>query len=233
MNVPISRLGAVLASSIILSFFLLTQMFHWRGQQAGALRVPLIELPMEFGDWKGRDATPMDAESHDILKLDQYLRRYYENSKGQGVFVYVGYWEKQSGEHQAAKHSPLMCLPANGWKISSPQSREIAMGGTNGDQHARQLVGLIKDQSLLFYYWFFSGEQTYVDETEALFRIAKEAILRGRSDGGIVELSILLNGSGPQEEIVAQTEATLQDFVRSFVPELDRLVRSEKKAPTT
>jgi len=181
---------------------------------------------MAFGDWKGREADPLSASSHDILKLDQYLRRYYENSKGEGVFVYVGYWEKQSGEHQAAKHSPLMCLPANGWKISSPEARSIPVGGSEG-QKARQLVGLIKEQSLLFYYWFFSGEETYVDETEALFRIAKEAIIHGRSDGGIVELSTLITRGGSQEDALAASETTLKDFVKSFAPELNKLVRDE------
>jgi len=227
MSSMISRSGAALSIVIILLFTGATISFHARTHGESPYNVQLQDLPREFGTWKGIDADPLTAKSHDILRLDQYVRRMYRNPAGQEVFVYIGYWEKQSGEHQAAKHSPLMCLPANGWKISSPQLRSIPLSSSE-PQPARQLVGVISDSSVVFYYWFFSGDENYVDETDALFHIMHETIVKGRSDGGIVELSLQMDQSKSSEETLKDAEATLTAFVSDFAPVLRELVQRKK-----
>ena len=232
MNAMISRTGAVLSILVILLFTGATLYFHSRTHGESQFNVKLETLPRQFGIWNGIDADPLTAKSHDILRLDQYVRRMYRDNNGHEVFVYIGYWEKQSGEHQAAKHSPLMCLPANGWKISSPQLRSIEVSSAD-PQPARQLVGVISDSSVLFYYWFFSGEENYVDETDALFHIMHETIVKGRSDGGIVEISLQMDQSKSAEETLKDAEAALTAFVHDFAPVLRDVVSRNKNSPQT
>ncbi len=220
MNIFVSKLGVIVSTATICIFAAFTQVVMSRAHGPAGTAVSLSNLPTQIGGWSSVEAEPLNAKSQDILKLDQYVRRLYKNAAGESVFVYIGYWQKQSGEHQAAKHSPLMCLPANGWKISSPEQRSVPLA--SGAQSARQLAGIIQDHSVLFYYWFFSGEETYVDETDALFRIIRETVLKGRSDGGIVELSIDLgSGAGTDPK---RAEEVMQSFVKEFVPALNAVV---------
>jgi EpsI family protein len=228
MSPLVSKLGALVSAAVILLFFGLTTALHTRGHGPGEFDVHLERLPITIGRWTGVEAEALSAKSHDILRLDQYIRRLYTSPEGTRVFVYIGYWAKQSGEHQAAKHSPLMCLPANGWKISSPEATQVEIPG--GAQSARKLAGKIKNNDILFYYWFFSGEQTYVDETEALFHIMRETVVNARSDGGIVEISVDMDGSLSRIEAEAKAEGVLRDFVKDFSPALNSLLQ-QRRAP--
>ena len=123
---PLSTIGvltslAVLIPSVLLSFRL-DSVLH-RGTVE---TVSLENFPNTLGEWQGEESSEMDARSQSILQLDQYLRRRYTTAEKRSAFVYVGYWKKQSGEHQAAKHSPLMCFPANGLSISHPEERFLS-----------------------------------------------------------------------------------------------------------
>ncbi|MFN8388670.1 MAG: EpsI family protein [Bdellovibrionota bacterium] len=227
MKLPISTVGTATALLLILSFLGVSEALQARANQESPYDVQLATFPQQIGDWKGVDSDALSLRSQDILRLDQFLRRVYTNSKGESVFVYVGYWKKQSGEHQAAKHSPLMCLPANGWKISQPQPRTVELNP--GSAHtARELVGKIKDNSVMFYYWFFSGEKNYLDETEALFHIMHETLFHARSDGGIVEISAEMNQSLSPDESEKAAQETLDSFTREFYPQLKQVVERKR-----
>jgi EpsI family protein len=225
-----SKTGTLVSIALMLLFLGLSHLLQSRADRQSPYDVNLTQFPETFGDWKGVDSDELSLRSQSILQLDQYVRRVYANSKGQRVFVYIGYWKKQNGEHQAAKHSPLMCLPANGWTISSPKPRTVAITtGPEGSAHtSRELVGQIKDDTVLFYYWFFSGERTYLDETEALFYIMKETLFHARSDGGIVELSAELNPALSPAEADTEAHATMDAFIRDFYPVLAQAVQRRR-----
>lgn len=186
--------------------------------------IDIRKLPYQLGDWSGQDVANLDQRSQDTLKLDQYVRRIYKNQDGRQIFVYIGYWKKQSGDHQAAKHSPLLCLPGNGWKISDVNTHDFLVTNKIGESLTltnSQLIGINKNYSALFSYWFFSGETIYHEETAALFNIIKQTILNKRSDGGIIELSI---DSPNTPQSMESSQKVLEEFVKIFYPELDKLI---------
>lgn len=207
-----------------------TQLLEHRMSAQATRDMRLTTLPAELGPWKAQLDVELSESHHEILKLDEYVRRLYKNDQGQEVFVYVGYWKRQSSDHQAAKHSPLMCLPANGWKITPPFDRAIPLPESESQQ-ARRLVGTIKQTDELFNYWFFSGERIYTDESAAMIQMVREALVHARSDGGIVELSTPVNPRKARDIAEGEAQQVLDTFAAQFVPELNRLIRSAAPVP--
>lgn len=225
MKIEISTKGAIISlCSLVICTLILFYInnINWHNENSD---INIAKLPFQIADWKGKDVDNLDQRTQDTLKLDQYVRRIYENTKGEKIFVYVGYWKKQSGDHQAAKHSPLMCLPGNGWKITDIKKSNFNTNMQDGQNFTfvnSELVGIYKNFSALFSYWFFSGEVLYHEETTALFNIIKQTIVNKRSDGGIIELSV---DSANNPQALENAKRITDDFVRDFYPELDRLIR--------
>ena len=100
----------------------------------------------------------MDNKSLEVLQLTSYTKRVYKHPSGKSVYLYIGYWEKQSGEHQAAKHSPALCLPSNGWLTTHLASEMLSKDEYNihAPIEARKIIGELRTTKELFYYWFFA-----------------------------------------------------------------------------
>lgn len=184
--------------------------------------VPLEQLPQNIGDWQGRETDGLGIKELEVLKLDRYVRRFYRSPEGADVYLYIGYWKKQTGDFQGAKHSPSICLPSAGWVTDRRPPQNYTFAGS--DLTAKRLVAEFRGQKRYFYYWFFSGEHTYSEEWSALFNLSIGSLLYGRSDGGIVELAVDIKRSGDAalEEKVA---ADLADkFIKDFYPKLTELL---------
>ena len=64
-------------------------------------------------DWSGKHAPAFDAKTLEVLGVDEYLNRVYQNPSGNPVGLYIGYWGSQ--RQGDTMHSPLNCLPGSGW----------------------------------------------------------------------------------------------------------------------
>ncbi len=183
-------------------------------------------LPKQIGNWAGRDVQGLGVGPLDILKLDRYVRRIYSDAPGRDVLVYVGYWTKQSGEYQAAKHSPAVCLPSNGWSIDRLTKVSIQSEKTE-PLVVNRIIGRLGQQRMLFHYWFFTGGTTYPSEWQALARIGFESFFHGRSDGGIVELTTAIPKDSTGKADLDAAERVLQDFAKEFAPKLSELIEQK------
>ena len=225
----IQRTGTLIALLTVLLVILACRYYLAALDRSAALDVLVERLPLQLGEWKGEDTVGLDIRSREILRLDRFVKRRYTNGKGEQVFLYVGYWQKQTGEYQAAKHSPELCLPSNGWHIRREEPRSIAFQDAPAVE-AKRLVGDVSNIPFLFYYWFFTGLENYAQEWQALIKISFEKIFSGRSDGGIVEISSPLpTAPAPAEALIQQT-AVIEDFVRALYPELRKLTNSAQPA---
>ena len=226
MKQAVSLPGTVFALLVLL---LSTSAYtHLRSRMAvpQLTAVNLEQLPLELGAWKGVEGAGLTQLARDILKLDHAVRRTYRGSDGSFIDLYIGYWKRQSGEHQAAKHSPAVCLPSNGWNTWGQSTKELAVGGAPGDGMLKlnSIAGQFAQENHLFYYWFFSGERTYANEWTALFFITLEKFWRNRSDGGIVEISTPVGGPHGEADNFARAQERLESFARELHPALMKLL---------
>jgi len=222
----ISKLGSIFAISLLSLGIVSLNYLQNSILQPTERNVPIEQIPLQLSDWTGEDLKELGVRSAQILQLDHYIRRLYTNSNGDQVFLYIGYWSKQTGEYQAAKHSPATCLSANGWRVSNKTVEQISLPSkaTDAPMRLRTLVGEFQQSRSLFYYWFFSGEKEYWDEWQALFHLALQTFFHGRSDGGIVEISTKLAGAHEQTPTREMAQETINDFLSVLYPELDRLL---------
>jgi EpsI family protein len=182
--------GAYIAVAILLLTVVITHLTKTRLASFEAIDIAVETLPMQLGSWNGVESDALSTKSKEILKLTKYIKRDYTNSEGKTVSLYIGYWNKQSGEHQAAKHSPALCLPSNGWHVQYKDP--VLLTSNSSSLTAKQILGEIQSSEQLFYYWFFAGEENYYEELKALVNISLQRLLHGRSDGGIIEIHTAL-----------------------------------------
>ena len=226
----LSFLGSLLSFLIILASLAISDYFVSRANKSDS-DVFIEKLPEVIGSWRAVSAQGIEIKSREVLKLDRYVKRLYRHQDGRTVHIYVGYWKKQTGDSQAAKHSPRLCLPSNGWvttrfepsnlKFDNPQESPITASVLQGD---------IRSTRTLFYYWFFAGRKTYHQDWKALMNISLERLVTGRSDGGIVEIGTSISTNKDYPTAKADSMATLQEFSKIFWPELNKIISASRDA---
>lgn len=222
----INRVGSLTGLALLLLFALSIRGTLHNNTTNSIPHIDLNNFPGTLGEWVGEDSLDMDKKSLDVLLLSSYTRRVYKHPSGKSVFLYVGYWKTQTGEHQAAKHSPALCLPSGGWLTTHLPSEILDKDQYNihAPIEARRIVGELRRNKELFYYWFFAGQDYYSSEWYALIKLSLENILYGRSDGGIVEISTALPGGSNSEETRRDSDETIKLFIRDLAPYLDRQI---------
>ena len=83
---------------------------------------PLESIPLELGDWTGRD---LEVEPRIIeqAQTTEYLSRTYENRKHPGLSVRL--WINYSRQGNNLRHTPEICLPSGGWNKIESQTRTL------------------------------------------------------------------------------------------------------------
>ena len=218
----ISKKGAVISACILLTTCLLGLLLERRLASATSQVAEIKTLPYQIASWSGFDTPGLGLRELDILKLSEFVTREYANKEEQKIALYIGYWEKQTSDHQAAKHSPSTCLPANGWKISEREAKVLTP--ESKPLKVSTIVADFKGKPYLFYYWFFSGETTYASESLALLNISLQSLIENRSDGGIIEFSMPLANSANRKKAVSDASVVIEGFLESLRVELDKVV---------
>ena len=185
------------------------------------VRPDLAQFPKILGDWRGEDSGDIDIAARETLQLDQFIRRTYHRADGAAAHLYIGYWHRQTGDHQAAKHSPALCLPANGWTVQS--SQRLALSKIGPKVMVNSLVADRSTKRFQFLYWFFSGADTYAEEWLTLIKVSFGILAGRRPDGGIVEISVLVNPAVESSGVAAENIS--KEFAATVAPEIARLMQ--------
>lgn len=216
----ISKTGAIV--SLIFAATLLAAnswLSHSLNQPVEAV-VDLDTFPLELESWTGVEGRGLNIRAVDTLQLDQYLRRSYKRGPKETIQLYIGYWDKQSGDYQAAKHSPAVCLPANGWSVENVSQMHW---GNNSKLPFKELSAKYRSQGQLFRYWFFSSSHNYSAEWKALLTIGLDGLTKGRTDGGIIEVSTPIRTDLFGDKAKENAASLLDDFMRQLYPEVQRI----------
>ena len=175
------------------------------------LRRPFDDFPTKIGAWTGQEATRLDIETLNILKVSDYVMRRYVDGAGRGLWVYLGYWESQ--RRGAQMHSPKNCLPGSGWEPLEATVMPIPVEGGR-TIHVNRFLVQKSNQRELVLYWYRAQGDDVPGEVAAKAAMVKNAIIRNRTDGA------LLRVSAPVESSVAETSDRLVAFVQAMYPRL-------------
>jgi EpsI family protein len=210
-----ARLAAVGGLLVLLSVWT-----HARPRASEAGHADFSVIPLVFGNWIGRDAPPLDPEVARVLAADQYVHRYYgprrtneqrTTNNEQRIEMDVAYYAApQAG---AAMHSPLNCLPGNGWQVIESRTAPVQIAGSE-PVHVRRLVVARGGDRVAMSYWFQNRGAVVGNEYGQRLHLLTNG-LRGRAtDAALVRVMALDTPEGHD---------ALARFTRELVALLSRV----------
>lgn len=132
---------------------------HMNETERPALLGPLSSIPMELGDWIGRDE-PVDPDIVERSQTTEYLNRIYENRKVPGMRLTL--WINYSTNGLNLRHTPEICLPSGGWTKIESQTRELPIPVGEGQSTTVTRLGYSRDELVehvgFWYYIFGEGK---------------------------------------------------------------------------
>jgi EpsI family protein len=179
--------------------------------EAVPIRRPLAELPAALGPWRSIGDVRLDRETLDILRADDYVNRtYVDGSIPANLFV-AYYMTQRQGD---TMHSPLNCLPGNGWDPVSMAQIRISAGDGAFVSSNRYVIQKGLDRELVLY-WFQSHGRTVASEYASKVYLVLDSLRLHRSDAALVRIVVPMMTTA-----ASAAEAVGIEFVRSVYPAL-------------
>lgn len=184
--------------------------------EANVNRKQLKDFPAQLGDWqKNNPDQTIDEPTMKVLRASDYLLRDYRRPDGQVANFYVGYYATQ--RDGASYHSPLNCLPGSGWTLSSPDTVTISLpDGTSFV--ANKYVIQNGEYKNLMIYWYQGRGRAVASEYSGKIYTVIDSVLRRRSDGALVRVTVPLRDSEAAalesaKDLSAKAAAAIKEFV--------------------
>jgi EpsI family protein len=206
----------IVASGVLIAFVLAALVIP-RPAEVVPPREPFAEYPMNQADWVGHSQS-MEGVYVDQLKLDDYVLADYVNGAGQGLNLYISWYNSQrKGE---AVHSPRACLPGGGWQLRDFDQRTLDVKIDGRPLRVNRTLIELGDQRELVYYWFQQRGRIITNEFTVKWYIFWDALTKHRTDGAMVRLIIAV----PRTSREADADRQLTQFARQIAPTLNRYV---------
>jgi EpsI family protein len=184
------------------------------------LRAPLSSIPLELGDWVGRDEA-VDPDIVERAQTTEYLSRDYESKSQPGRHVRL--WINYAREGTNLRHSPEICLPSGGWKKVEAECREIAVRYGGGKSIPITRLAYMQGelvQGVGFWYYIF-GEgalEKYVRTLPITSRSSHGRTTRGSS------MTVEVFSVGDNDA----SDTLLKDFSRSLLDALEPILPEDR-----
>src|SRR5262249_60042995 len=151
----------------------------------------LESLPVQINGWYGQSLA-LDSQDAAILQADAYVLRTY--ARGTTSFeLFVAYYGTQLAGR--TMHSPLNCLPGNGWSWVERSRRAFGLptGGIIEINRNRAARG---SQALDIYYWYQSRSRVIASDYVNKFVLIQDALARARNEAALVRVGAAATRAG-------------------------------------
>jgi EpsI family protein len=171
-----------------------------------------------LGEWRGTQATVLEVEILNVLKVIDYVMRRYTDPAGRNLWLYVGYWASQP--RGAQSHSPKNCLPGGGWEPLEASQLTIRLPGASPAITVNRYL-IQKDRAMqVVLYWYQQQGAAIAGEVPARIAMVRSALVRHRTDGALVRVSMPVSGN------VDETMTQLVQYVQTLYPVLGQYLPS-------
>lgn len=172
-------------------------------REVSVSRSALAAMPCAVQTWRCTGDTPIDRESLDVLRTDDYLNRGYVDASGRPAALFVAYYASQ--RQGDTIHSPLNCLPGSGWQ--PVDRRSVDLGRNGAHLPATEVVVARALDRQVVVYWYQGRGRAVAGDYLNKFWLVVDAIRLHRSDGGLVR-------------VVAPSAESAERFARAVAPRL-------------
>jgi exosortase D (VPLPA-CTERM-specific) len=205
-----SGLAALLATAAVAAVFPMLRLPDTTAPQ----RATFDHFPRQIAQWNGSELA-VDPAALDNLKPTDYLSaNYVDYGQSSAVALWIAYYSTQ--EIGEAIHSPRICIPAGGWRISEIQPVTLSTGDGAAPLNVNRAIIQKGHDKALVYYWFQGRGRSEASEFAVKLHLMSDAMIRQRTDGALVRLvTPILENEQP-----AASEQRLQSFLAALRPQL-------------
>ncbi len=191
-----SRKSFIISAIVLLTTITLVVLIARRGQPL-VVKTNLENIPMEIAGYKATEDSFPDSV-YDLLNADKHVYRHYKGVNGSKIDLYIGYYGTKKGGRTV--HTPYRCLPAGGWAILKRQKVRFAPRYYPEGVNLNYILARKGDVFVCMYHWYQSaGKKVLSTRFKQVFEHLEGTVLRNRSDGAFVEVSILTTDNGIEE----------------------------------
>ncbi len=193
---------------------------HLNQTERPPLRQRLASIPLELGDWQGREE-PIAPDIVERAQTSEYLNRVYESRSQPGLRLTL--WINYSDKGTNLRHTPEICLPSGGWAKIESQTKVLELPAP----HAKLLKitrlgyarGELVEQVGFWYYIFGEGKlENFVRQLPITSRSSHGQTTRGSS----MTVEIFYPGEHDPDG------AALRDFAESLLIALEPVLPVER-----
>lgn len=178
-------------------------------------RKPFSEFPQMLGKWQANEKRLPAA----IIDSSDYYNGNFTSPEGNGINLYIAYYADQ--KFGPAPHSPELCIPGDGWKITS--ITPVRLKNKKDKQiEVNRLIITKGDHKIITYYWLKQGKKIFRKQYLARMGLILFAIKENRADAALVRLvsEVSKNENEADTDARMQEMATeLLDVISDFVPD--------------
>jgi EpsI family protein len=129
--------------------------------------------------------------------------------------LFIAYYaEQRAGE---SIHTPKHCLPGAGWEFTEMGTSAIPFGSSQ--VVVNNYLVQQGQERLRILYWYHSRTRVVANEYAAKFYLARDALLRGSTDGAIVKIVV-------RDQPGAARKA--EEFAASLLPAVQRCFNQQR-----
>lgn len=213
---------ALVFSSVVMLIAVATlQVLPERGQNQ-VPRDSFALFPRELKGWEQYGPHQKLGQGIErVLGADDYHQVNFASPDGtKSVGLFMAWYDDQS---KGGVHSPEICLPGAGWEIAWLERTDITeqMGTETGFQINRAIIQK-GETRMMVYYWFQQKDRRVAWDFAAKFWLMVDGIRTGRTDGGLVRLTTLIDRNETEAEAEARLKVmldALQEPLPRFMPE--------------
>lgn len=184
------------------------------------LRGSLSSIPLDFGDWVGRDE-PVAPEIIEKAQTTAYLSREYESKTHPGRRLKL--WINYSRFGDNLRHSPEICLPSGGWKKVEAECRVLSL--PYGQDQALRLTRLAYTQGTLVQmvgFWYYIFGESALERYVRRFPITSRSSHGRTTRGSSMTVEVFSVGEGDPDD------ALLRDFAQSLLGALEPILPMDR-----
>lgn len=184
----------------------------------------VMSLPSPLGFFRGKDLPLSEGERVVLPKDTEILKKSYTDLSGDVINAQI----VLSGAEKRSIHRPELCLPAQGWSITSREKMPVRLddGSTIDvmkDTITRQVEvspGVTKPLTSLFCYWFIGDGTTTSSHFMRVFLTSWDRVVHGKNHRWAYAAvsAPVLQGFQPGGRDLKGTERLVSDFIGQLGP---------------
>jgi hypothetical protein len=183
-----------------------------------------MSLPASLGAFHGKDLPLSEGERVVLPKDTEIIKKAYSDYAGDIVNAQV----VLSGAEKRSIHRPELCLPAQGWSITSREKMPVKLDDGRTlvvmkDTITRQVEvspGVTKPLTSLFCYWFIGDGTTTSSHVMRVFLTSWDRVVHGKNHRWAYAAvsAPVLQGFQPGGRDLKGTETLVTDFIGRLGP---------------